>query len=99
MNWLVDEFRRIFDDGELILTDADKLITKEVDAVITDALAAIKNAVEQAVAERTSDRAALAQAQTDRDAFKSQLDAANAQLADAETQINALVAQLNPPAQ
>jgi septal ring factor EnvC (AmiA/AmiB activator) len=88
---------RLFHDAEeLILTEEQR-----IDRVITEALNNLANAIQNMIAERSSDRDALAKAQadlaqasSDRDAAQAQVASLQGQLADAETQVNALIAQI-----
>ncbi len=107
-DWFRAEFGSLITDVENVIHTEEK----EIETVITDALNALAAAVQSVLNERTADKAALVQAQadrdaaqaaaaqaaTDRDAVQAALATANQQLADAETQVNALTAQLNPPA-
>jgi DNA-binding protein H-NS len=81
---------------ELILTEEQR-----IDRVITEALNNLANAIQNMIAERSSDRdalananAAAAQASADRDAAQAQVASLQGQLADAENQVNALIAQI-----
>lgn len=97
MSRLSDAFHALVGraDDEIALVDQFiKHEEKEIETVITDALNALAEAVNNALAERTSDRASLAQAQTDRDAAQAQVAQLQGQLSDAETQIAAITAQL-----
>jgi hypothetical protein len=85
---LVGRAEAVFDD-ELQLVE--RFVTteeKRVETMITDALNALAAAKDAVLAKIANDAAALSQAQADR-------DTAQAALADAENQINAVASQLN----
>lgn len=65
--------------------------------MITDALTALTNAVNAELSAHASDKAALTQAQSDLANVTADRDAKAQQLADAESQINAITAQISPP--
>lgn len=97
-----DMLRQWFTDAEHFIHNEEQ----EVDQMITDALNNLAAAITAVVNERATDKAAVAQAQSDlaqatsdRDAAQAEVATLQGQLSDAEAQVNNLTAQLAPPAQ
>jgi septal ring factor EnvC (AmiA/AmiB activator) len=99
-------WNRVVKTADIVFKDIEELILTEeqrIDRVITEALNNLANAIQNMIAERSSDRDALAQAKadlaqasSDRDAAQAQVASLQGQLADAENQVNALIAQISP---
>jgi F0F1-type ATP synthase membrane subunit b/b' len=96
MSRLLDAFRAMIAEAETEVSHAIHTEEKKVEAMITDALNALSAAKDAVLAKIANDAAELSQTATDRDAAQAALATAQQQLADAETQINAITAQLNP---
>lgn len=99
-----DAFRVLLGTAEVVLAEdirfAEQFINREekkVETMIADALNALAAAKDVVLAKVSNDAAALVQAKSDLAQAQSDRDAAKGQLADAENQINAVAAQLNPP--
>lgn len=95
MNRLTDAIHVLVGRAEAVFDDELQLVErfvtteeKRVETMITDALNALAAAKDAVLAKIANDAAQLSQAQADR-------DTAQAALADAENQINAVASQLN----